>query len=100
MISLRVLLTRRRWEYLAHFIGRAGDRTARSKIECVCGVDLQRKPSMDAHRAFEAIKRIAQSSAGTAIFLVLVLSIAALSACKQADPNFNPNKAFSFDGAQ
>ena len=55
---------------------------------------------MDAHRAFEAIKRITQSSAGTAILLVLVLSIAALSACKQADPNFNPNKAFSFDGAQ
>ena len=39
-------------------------------------------------------------STGTAIFLVLVLSIAALSACKQADPNFNPNKAFSFDGGQ
>jgi hypothetical protein len=37
---------------------------------------------------------------GTAIFLVLVLSIAALSACKQADPNFDPNKEFSFDGGK
>jgi hypothetical protein len=37
---------------------------------------------------------------GTAIFFVLVLSIAALSACKQADPNFDPNKEFSFDGGK
>jgi hypothetical protein len=37
---------------------------------------------------------------GTAIFLVLVLSIAALSACKQGDPNFDPNKEFSFDGGK
>jgi hypothetical protein len=38
--------------------------------------------------------------AGAAIFLISILSFAALSACKQADPNFNPYKGWSFDGGK
>jgi hypothetical protein len=37
-------------------------------------------------------------STGAAILLVLILSFAAVSACKQADPNFNPYRGINFDG--
>jgi hypothetical protein len=35
-----------------------------------------------------------------AIVLALALSFAALSACKEADPNYNPYSGINFDGGK